>query len=157
MKRFRQFYSNAGFSGVARSLIGLLAATFLLAEAIASGKGFYAAIATVAGLALGYLLQEFLTDHLRATKWVMNSILFAFLCGLWFIPDFRSLEAVRVYTGPVAVTYVGCYFWIHSHPLVLAGDRLAELRPALAEIEAAMAELDAVIAEHEAGRAPPRS
>jgi hypothetical protein len=150
MNRFQHFYANAGFSGVARSVIVLVAASFLLAMAITEGRGYYAAVASAAGIVLSYLLAEFLTDHMRATKYVMNAVALGYVASLWFVPNFREIEAVRVCTAPLAFTYIGCYFWTHSHPLVFAQHRIDEMQPYLDDIDAAVEELDTEVARLEA-------
>jgi hypothetical protein len=150
MNRFRHFYANVGFSGAARSVIALVAGAFLLGATVVRGEGFYPALASAAGVVMSYLLAEFLTDHIRATKHVMNAAAFAYVASLWFVPGFRSIEAVRTWTGPFVFAYMGCYFWTQSHPLVFAQHRIDEMQPYLDDIDAAIEELDAEVAKFEA-------
>ena len=135
MKRWKQFYLNAGFSGVARTVIGSLIAIVLLGAAFEAGDGYYATAASVAGVFIAYILNETITDHLRATKYMMNGSLSCFLIGLWSVPNFYEIPTVRTYAAAFVFTYLSCYFWIHSHPRVLAGWRLTAMQAARAAYE----------------------
>ena len=123
MERIRRFAFNAGVFGTIRVVVVSVAVVGLFACAVHWGATLIIIPGMCIALIVPFCIRHYLVEHVNLTRRAMNIFAIAAIAALTLFRQQYGVEDfwLRFPTTILAATYVGCYFWLLSDPLIVRG------------------------------------
>ena len=123
MNRLTRFFSNTGAIAIAQCAIVGIILFFAMRKDVASGLWIITLPVLLVSFFAGYPVRNWLVDHLRLTRILMNSVAVAGMICVVVLRRLKGEEpvAVRIALAAFIGLYMGLYFWLMSDQRITRG------------------------------------